>query len=220
MSNGLLDESDLGEVSSTYCILTAERLLEHFNIHLDNNELFKVTKDPKSVYHQLLVVPFKNLINGIILTQAYDYMVYAQKLFVDYYISGEGNEKEAETMSTLGEEMEHYRERMVQMSEFYENDAAVHRKLIAESQNALINLVHELSPVKDTEEVAERVKEVLRPFYNRSLDLNQVLRNYRVEFKEIIIEVIRILALVPDYHIDQQQDAKNREDLDFDDQIG
>ena len=89
-----ITEPDLSTWFSTYGILTAERVLERFNIRLRYDELLTAVKNPMSVYYMLLRVPIKNVFNGIILQQAHDYQVYAQKLFVDYGLSEETMQSE------------------------------------------------------------------------------------------------------------------------------
>ena len=82
-------ELDLSPWFSTYSVITAERVLGLLNIHLDSNEISQAVKNPINIYYLLLRVPIKNIFNGIILTQAQDYQVYAQKLFIDYLLSNE-----------------------------------------------------------------------------------------------------------------------------------
>ena len=215
-----LDKNDLTTLSSTYCILTAERILERFNIHMEHSKLSALIKKTDSVYFKILLVPFKNVINGIILQQAFDYQVYLQKIFVDYFVSGSGNEDPNGPGATLRDSMEENRVKLIEMSDNFDNDTYEHKKLIAETQAYLINLMSEMRPIHDTIDEALNVEKLMRPFYERADDLGQILRNYRVEFKTLIIDTLRLTDLLPDYKQDEPQDKINRKLLYFDDQLG
>ena len=58
-----LSDIDLSTWFPTYGMLTSQRILERFGIHLSNEELSSATKDPESLYFQLLRIPLKNLFN-------------------------------------------------------------------------------------------------------------------------------------------------------------
>ena len=218
MSNGLI-ESDLAELTSTYRILTAERILERFNVHLAQDVLIESMNNPKSVYFQMLIVPFKNVINGIILQQAYDYQVYAQKLFVDYLISGSGNENDESPGANIRQDLESNRLRLTELSEQFDKDTIAHKTLIHQTQAELLKKVQEISPIEDSDSYAEFVAQALMIFYGRAEILTQNLRDYRAEFKELILNTIQLLKLLPDYRTDPTQDTINRESLLFDDQL-
>src|SRR5580704_2455101 len=92
---------ELSQWYSTYGVITAERILSTYQIALSQSDLLVAVKSPFSFYHQLLQVPLKNVLNGIVLQQANDYHVYAQKLFIDYLLSGEsGKPPEAQGAQT------------------------------------------------------------------------------------------------------------------------
>ena len=80
-------ENELSIWLSTYGLITAERILERYGIHLQHEDLLSAIKNPKNFYHQLLRIPLKNVFNGIILQQAQDYQSYGQKIFIDYLMS-------------------------------------------------------------------------------------------------------------------------------------
>lgn len=215
-----IQEQELLDLSSTYSILTADRILDRWGLKLTQDELAKVVKNPNSVYYQLLVVPFNNIINGIILQQTYDYQVYAQKLFVDYLISGSGNDNEESPGATVRADLEQSRLKLVSLSELFERDILTHKTLIGESQGHLNDVMRSLRPLLDTEQTAQAIEKSIAPFRDRSLELAQGLRNYRSEFKTIILDVLRLIQLLPDYHVNEEQEEINRAALQFDDQLG
>ncbi len=217
-------ERDLLDLSSTYSILTAERILDRFNIRLKHEELVSVMHNQDSVYFQLLIVPFKNIINGIILQQAYDYQVYAQKLFIDYLVSGEGNtdeEADAEKPgANIREDLEFQRQNLVNLAEQFEKDSFAHKTLIHQTQAQLLKISSELQPIDDPKEHVEDVAQAIAPLAEKANDLSIVLRQYRVGFKSMILATLQLIQLLPDYHANDAEDTANRESLQFDDQLG
>jgi hypothetical protein len=217
-------EKDLLDLSSTYSILTAERILARFNIRLKHDDLMGVMRHQDSVYFQLLMVPFKNIINGIIIQQAYDYQVYAQKLFIDYLVSGEGNtdeEVDAEKPgANIREDLEVQRQNLVNLAEQFEKDNFAHKTLIHQSQSELSKISSQLQPIDDPKEHVEDVAQAIAPLLEKADNLSIMFRQYRVEFKSLILATLRLVQLLPDYHANEIQDNVNRETLHFDDQIG
>lgn len=213
-------ENDLEALSSTYSALTADRILAGYGVHLSHDELSKIVKNTNSIYFQLLVVPFSNIINGIILQQANDYQVYLQKIFIDYFVSGSGNDNQETPGASVRADLEQNRIKLVEMSALFEEDKFTHMTLISESQAAIKNLVQRLLPLHDTEETANNIKDSLASFRERTNDIAQGLKNYRVEFKTLILDTLRLIQLLPDYREDPHQEAINRISLQFDDQLG
>ena len=129
---------------STYGLLTANRVLGRFNIHIENDELIVAMKNLHSVYYQLLRVPLKNIFNGIILQQTHDYQVYAQKLFIDYLLSGAGSKEDESPGANTRDDLEVERVRLIEVGEAFNREELAHQQLIAESQATLIQLSLEL----------------------------------------------------------------------------
>lgn len=133
------------EEISTYSILTSERILEYFHIHLAHTELIHALKNPYSLYYKLLKIPLKNVFNGIIQQQAYDYQVYAQKLFVDYLVSGEGNKAPEEPGGQTREDLETARQDLIKLGEIFTQHELDQEQLIANSQDNFIKLAREIN---------------------------------------------------------------------------
>src|SRR3989338_8473012 len=126
MENGF-EGNELMSLATTYSILTADRILERFGIRLDQDTLIKVVADSNSVYFAVLLVPYINVINGIILHQAYDYQVYAQKLFIDYLLSGSGNDNPEAQGSGTRAALEECRTKLIQLGESFDNETVSHK---------------------------------------------------------------------------------------------
>lgn len=215
------EQTDWSAWFSTYGVLTAERILARFNIHLPPGELVKSAHDQTSVYYQLLRVPLKNVFNGIILQQARDYQIYAQKLFIDYLLSGEDTKDKEQPGAIIREDLEQQRTTLMEMGERFQALENNHQILIAESQATLIELSTDLSSLlKTATHDPNTIASKLATFVERSETINIDLRNYRREFYDAILKVTELLALLPDYRTDLGKQAENREALVFDALIG
>lgn len=214
--------SDMSTWFSTYGVLTSKRILDRFNINLNDAELAQVIKDPDNVYHQLLRVPLKNVFNGIILQQAHDYQVYAQKLYVDYLLSGEKEKPEDSPGSETRGDLEQRRKELLEMSESFSRLESDHKKLIATSQSHLKKLASELPA--DISEVSEATKKSLTStittYLEKVQDIENNLRSYRSQFYNTILVTTNLIKLLPDYRPDEAQILENRETLYFDPKIG
>lgn len=219
MSDGI-KEHELLDFSSTYAFLTADRILDRFGLSLTQQELTAALKNPNSVYFQLLLVPFKNVINGIIYQQAYDYQVYLQKIFVDYLVSGAGNDDPDAPGASLRQDLDENRLKLAELAEQFEKDALAHKTLINQSQGKLLELVKSLVPFEEGEQAADEVALSMKPFLEQVDDLAQALRNYRVEFKTLIVDTLRLIQLLPGYKENPTREEENRSMLLFDDQLG
>ncbi|MCC5015976.1 MULTISPECIES: hypothetical protein [unclassified Legionella] len=152
-------ESDLSMWYSTYGLITAERILEKCKIKLPQEDLFAAVKNPNNFYHRLLRVPMKNVFNGIILQQAHDYQVYAQKLFVDYLLSGETAKDEESPGGLTRDDLEAMRKKLVEMGDEFHQLEFAQDKLIAESQHSLIKHASEWKKI--LQGIAKKIKPAL-----------------------------------------------------------
>lgn len=206
---------------STYGLLTAERILGRYNIHLKHDELVKVVKDTSSIYYQLLRAPLKHVFNGIILTQALDYQTYAQKLFVDYLMSGEDAKEKGSPGSAVREDLEQQRLVLVEMGAAFREIELAHTRLIAETQSALIELSRDLNLLLQMEDAnIQEIESILSAYIDRAEEDGINLRAYRRQFYDLILHITELLKAVPDYHIDQAKEVDNLSALAFDATIG
>lgn len=139
----IVADEELNQWFSTYGAITAQRLLSKYNINLPSEDLLAAIKTPYSFYHQILQIPLKNVLNGIILQQANDYHVYAQKLFIDYLLSGESGKEPAAQGAMTREAMENERQKLVVLGEEYHKKQVEQDYLIATSQASLIAFAKE-----------------------------------------------------------------------------
>lgn len=140
-------ENEFSHWFSTYGVITAERILGRYQVNLSQLDLVTAVKSPFSFYHKLLEIPLKNVLNGIVLQQANDYHIYAQKLFIDYLLSGENSKDESSPGAGTREMLEHERQQLVALGDEYHQKLGEHNQLIASSQSALIKIVHEFNAV-------------------------------------------------------------------------
>ena len=155
-------ENESGQWFSTYGLITAERILGKYKIKLVHEDLLKAMKSPFSFYHKILEIPLKHVLNGIVLQQANDYHVYAQKVLIDYLLSGENAKDEAAQGAATREEIENERQKLVDLGEEYHHMEGEHNNLIAESQAALIKITAEFNTALENgvESVVKTLKNV------------------------------------------------------------
>lgn len=138
-------EMDMSMWFSTYGLVTVSRILERFHIHLDNEQLSITLKNPYSIYYQLLHIPLRNVFNGIIYQQVYDYQVYAQKLFVDYLLSSAVAQDESAPGSNTREDLDTERQALEELNEEFEHETRTHQRLISDSQTSLVQISKDLN---------------------------------------------------------------------------
>ncbi len=141
---------EINQWFSTYGAITAERILGTYQIALPQTELIAAVKSTFSFYHQLLQVPLKNVLNGIILQQANDYHVYAQKLFIDYLLSGESGKPPESQGAHTRESIEEERKLLVTIGEEFHQKQTTHDSLIANSQSVLIKIAKEWKAIMES----------------------------------------------------------------------
>lgn len=288
-----LTDDEFSHWFSTYGLITSQRILGHYQINLPQKELIPAVKNQNSFYHVLIQVPLKNVLNGIILQQGNDYHIYAQKLYIDYLLSGESGKPPEAPGSSTREALEAERQELVTLGEHFNETQLAHDGLISSTQSGFIkltkelkgyfdngiNLIHKIlslygmevskSLVKDavthaiiycgintTAETSSRLKfidtmnEILKvdltdnlkqetvnqlgPIFDVLLttketideylaqvdEITRAARSYRHQFYDKVLKVIELIKMLPEYRINPEQDAVNRESLQFDKSIG
>lgn len=179
---------------STYGLLTAQRILERFNINLSNEELVAAIKNPLSIYYQLLRIPLKNVFNGIILQQIQDYQVYAQKLFIDYLLSSEGSNDDEAPGAHTRDDLEAERTQLLAISEDFSKQELEHQKLIAESQAQLIKLA---SAVQGSlQNISQQIRALLQAhnIIKEEKLIQQAIRSAMIQYEKIDQETLATSA--------------------------
>lgn len=212
--------TDLTTWFSTYGLLTAERILDRFNIHLKHEQLTKAVQDQNNIYFQLLRVPLKNIYNGIILAQACDYREYAQKLFVDYLVSGASSKPPSAPGAMLRDDLEAQRSQLVEQGEAFEQQEFTHLRLIAESQKALKSWIQGLPNRDLNPEHLQSLTLLITPYLEKTAAMHAILCDYRLQFYQLIIRSTELMQLLPDYRPDETKLNKNKAELDFDGKLG
>jgi hypothetical protein len=160
-------EYDVSEVFSTYGVITAQRLFEKSRIKLKPEYLSIAIKHHYTFYYKMLQMPLINLLSGIILQQATDYHVYAQKLFIDYLLSGETGKGEETQGAETRASLEEARQELLTIGEGFHQLEGEHHATIALSQSALIQIAKEWTIVLDN-----TVKKLTHPFQKMQGDLD------------------------------------------------
>lgn len=153
-------EDEVSQWFSTYGLITAERILGRYQIDLPQDLLLAAVKNQFSFYHRILQVPLKNVLNGIVLEQASDYHVYAQKLFIDYLLSGETTSPEGAPGENTRIALEEERKGLVVLGDNFHNLELEHGSLIASSQRVLIQISQQWQTTMDA--VIKQIQNVIR----------------------------------------------------------
>ncbi|MCX7117105.1 MAG: hypothetical protein NTW94_04215 [Legionellales bacterium] len=172
-----ITELDLSKWYSTYGVLTAESVLDRFEVELNQEELLTATHSSRSAYYQLLKIPMRNIFNGIILQQAHDYQVYAQKQFIDYLLSGEAGKDDSMPGAPTRQDLEDARLALIDIGENFNNQEIAHQTLIADSQAELIDLAFVLE-----KSMSIAIKKINRILQNAQLnyDASRIEESIRV----------------------------------------
>jgi hypothetical protein len=143
MDEPLAMDEHFNQWFSSYGLITIERLLAHYDILLPPQIIPEIIRKSQGFYHHLLEIPMKNVLNGIILQQANDYHVYAQKLFIDYLLSGQAEESEEDKDALVKEAIEEERLKLIKLGETFQEKMLDHEAIIASSQSFLIRITNE-----------------------------------------------------------------------------
>ena len=216
--SALLSHSENTGITS-YGIITAQRILERFNIALNPHELVEAINNPANVYCQLLHGPMQNVFNGIILDQAIDYQVYAQKLYVDYLLSGEGNKDQDAPGADTREELEKNRLKLVAMGEEFASLQLDHKRLIAETQKYFKEHAGLIDP-NNLLQIPPEIAQGFDKFHDLTHGMKDKICDFRQQFHDLILVITAHLECLPDYHLDAMQVQENKEALYFDDTLG
>ena len=208
---------------STYGTLTTQRVLERLGIRLPHDEFIKAVKDVDGIYYQVLRVPMMNIFNGIIYQQAYDYQVYAQKLFIDYRLSPEFAKEADSPGGGIRADLDELYDRLLEQGKAFNEELFVHYRLISESQLSLIDQVAQLKRTKSNLSNLmdnSSFNETMLAFKDRAEIIMGTFRHYRTEFYQLILQITDRFTMLVDYHYDLENAERQRMLLRFDMKIG
>lgn len=216
-------ETDFASGVSTYALITIERILWYFGFALKPDEIIKLLKNKDNVYYHFLRVPFSNILNDIIISQIEGYREFVQKIFIDYLLSGSGNETEEQALDgSAKESLEEERKYVIEIGQTFDLVVFDNNSLLAESQKALIKLAKDkfknLSKV--TEEDNKILTDTVDSYECKSKELYQQLRVLRKNYQDVIVTIQSLIVTLPDYNPDQEKMMRHRESILFDTDIG
>ncbi|OGV37952.1 MAG: hypothetical protein A3E88_03405 [Legionellales bacterium RIFCSPHIGHO2_12_FULL_35_11] len=216
-------DSEFSKLFSTYGLVTVERILDNFGLKLTSDEIYKAIHDVNSIYYQLLIIPFRNILNGIIMQQVEDYREYLQKLFVDYLLSGAANETDEQPPAEGSKAgLEEERKKLIQIGEEFDNHVFKHHTLISHSQKELISISR--SSFKNIAEASEEDKALLAAIVSKyqakSQEIHEAFREFRRKIQKLIIAVQELSENLPDYRADPEKINMHRESIQFDANLG
>lgn len=123
---------------STYGLVTIERILGYYQMKLSQEDLICALNNQDGFFYKLVQLPLINVLTGLVRQQAYDYQVYAQKLYVDYLLSGETVKPESSPGGLTREELETTRLDLVATSKSFHELEYAHNKQISTSQRLIV----------------------------------------------------------------------------------
>jgi hypothetical protein len=222
MNNKSMDEES-ATWYSTYKLVTVERIFDSMGISLSQEDLHTVSTSIHSPYYQLLQVPLKNIFNGIIISQATDYREFAQKMLVDYLLSGAANlAADATKPEGTRLQLENMRTGLMESGEQFDLLQFEHYRLINESQNSLIATAQTLPEprVLIDEQQSAWILEIIQPFLEQACGINLKIKEFRKQFYANILRSRELLESVSGYFNQFQTEAEHMEALKFDAKLG
>lgn len=100
---------------STYSVLTAERILERYEINLPKTRVKSQIFHRDTFYHKLMYLPAKQLNMDVHYEQCRDIQAYAQQKLIHYLFSGETGKDNKEPGLEFREDIENKRLKLVNM---------------------------------------------------------------------------------------------------------
>lgn len=216
-------DAELAKWYSSYGVVTVQRIFDCLGVQLSLDELLSVNQYPSSCYYQLLQVPLKNIFNGIIIDQTTDYREYAQKMIIDYLISGAAN-LPADQAKPVGAKLQLEDMRVVLISEGDKFDLLQfeHHKLILDSQKVLIKLAKTLPKLPNIPETLanDEFLAKITPFVEQAELLAARIKAFRSQFYTTILKGRELLNTLPDYFNRFEGAPEHLEALNFNAMLG
>lgn len=208
---------------SSYGLVTVGRIFDLMGIHFNQTELLQVSHSQNSPYYQLLQTPLKNIFNGIILDQATDFREYVQKMLVDYLLSGAADLSEDQTKPEGAKlVLDDMRLDVIASGDQFDLLQFEHHKLIANTQNAMIELVRELPdpPQILNDSFNHALVEVVAPYLEQAESITYQAKEYRTKFYNMIFRARETLDTIPEYFNTLDTQPEHIEALYFDANFG
>lgn len=168
---------ELEQWLSSYGLITIERILGTYQIRLIPSAVSALIKNRFNFYHDILQIPLKNVLNGIVIQQAHDYYVYAQKIYIDYLMSNEMASSEEAPGANVRESLEEERKELIALGEDFRQVELDNDALIARTQVVLIGLTKEWNIHLET--AVQSMRQTLHPLDSA---LNQKTIKQAIEY--------------------------------------
>ena len=223
MTTESLVQDEIETWFSTYGSITVERILKQFGFSIDPSRIKSIIHTPDSIYYQFLRVPVHSILNEIIINQAEDYRGYLQKLYIDYLLSGAGNEVDAPPQGEdLRESLEESRIELIGIGNDFDMEVFNNNSFIASSQKTLIDLAKkEVVGVDDLSLDSKlAMVAIIDNLDAQALDLREKMSFYRSKFASFIPKIVEMLTVLPNYKLDPEKLAQHRALIEFDPKIG
>jgi len=204
---------DLSIWISTYGAITVAQILKSYEILLDAEELLTILKKPDNIYRRLLEIPRIHGVNGIILEQAREYQLYAQKTLIDYLLSMPSDLTEDSPSASIREDLEQERVKLVEKNDALHEIESTHEVLVVETQTELRAIVDAY------ENTGADIDDGLANYIAQANEIGRRLKESRTSFRDSIMRLIELLDLLPEYTRNEAQDNENLERLHFDQNI-
>lgn len=223
MTTQNLVNNDMEVWFSTYGTITVERILKQFGFSVDSNLIQSIIHTPENIYYQFLRVPLSNILNEIIINQAEDYRGYLQKLYIDYLLSGAGNEVDAPPQGEdLRASLEELRLEIIAIGNDFDVEIFNNNSFIVKSQNELLSIARK--NLVDIDDLSSDVKiKIIAKIDNldeESLVLREKMSLYRNRFSNFIPKVVDMLSTLPNYNLDLDKLNQHKASIEFDPKIG
>ena len=171
---------------STYAHITTDILLgilsnPHGDLRLDDDRL-AVT----------LRVPAMQIQNEIICEQIKDYRESAQKILINYLMSGAANSVEDQPSAQIYDTLETMRLNLITLGDALEEIELQHDRLIVHSQGTLKNLVENKSDKTTIQQEMDKYDTETQQFHAQ-------LKSIAPKFYDALLSITRTIKFVPDY---------------------
>lgn len=211
---------------TTYDFLMAQNVLGKFNIHLSNDEIFKVIQEKNDVNYLLICAPIENIYNQMIFSQIKSYELFVQKRMIDYVIGTAPTPDAVQNAEgadiSYPEVFVHLQERFQTIqAQLLDLDNQILQK-IGETNSYIKKFVMKniVKGIKLDDDMIPELQNKIQEFVSHSQELRTLLLSTREEWKLFAGEVCKTLSELGGYYVEEDEDLAQRAELSFFRQLG
>lgn len=213
----------MSDMSSTYGVLTAQRILQNHHIELSQAELLQAVSQPDNRFYPVLHCSFDLIYAQLILDQAHTYLVVAQQTIVDILLNrqqktGSLDEDSESSESVSGEEAQVHlvalQKELQDLNQQESDEKFFLQELVAETQDTIGDLL------KNNMETIENIQMALRSFIQRTEVTQKNILDFRAKIRDWMIRMNQVILVLPDYKQDPIKRAQQVEMLEMMSAIG